>query len=113
MAEEDKAEEDKADEGRKRSGWSPTALGEGRSAALLVAVHALGLFMAITGGFISLIAALLGMIEWMSEEAEGYEMGDALIWFGLGALLVLLGGFLARIRDPQAPVERPDSWSSR
>ena len=89
-------------------GW-----GEGRSATLLVAVHALGLFMAITGGFIALIAALLGLIEWITDEDEGYELGDVLVWFILGAVLVLLGGFLARIRDPNAPVERPDSWSSR
>lgn len=97
----------------KRRSWSARALGEGRSATLLVAVHALGLFMGITGGFIALIAALLGLIEWITEEAEGYEVGDVLVWFILGAALVLLGGFLARIRDPQDPVERPDSWSSR
>ena len=49
---------------------------------LLVAVHALGLFMAITGGFIALIAALLGMIEWITDESQGYEVGDVLVWFG-------------------------------
>jgi hypothetical protein len=98
---------------KKPSGWSPSALGVGRSASFLVAVHALGLFMAITGGFIALIAALLGLIEWISEEAQGYEVGDVLVWFGMGAVLALLGGFLARIRDPRAPVERPDSWASR
>jgi hypothetical protein len=102
-----------AEDDNKRPGWSPAALGQGRNATLLVAVHALGLFMAITGGFIALIAALLGMIEWMSEEAQGYEIGDVLVWFGLGAVLSVIGGFLARIRDPNAPVERPDSWSSR
>ena len=98
---------------RKPSFWRPSELGEGWSAPVLVAVHALGLFMAITGGFIALIAALLGVIEWITDESQGYEVGDVLVWFGMGIVLALIGGFLARIRDPQAPVERPDSWSSR
>jgi hypothetical protein len=98
---------------KKTSSWRPSQLGEGWSGSLLVAVHALGLFMAIVGGFVALIAALLGMIEWITDEAQGYEVGDVLLWFGIGVILVLIGGYLARIRDPQAPVERPDSWSSR
>jgi uncharacterized membrane protein YidH (DUF202 family) len=80
---------------------------------LLVGTHALGLFMAIVGGFIALIAALLGMIQWISEESEGYEISDVLIWFLIGVALAVVGGFLARIREPNAPVDRPDSWSSR
>jgi fucose permease len=80
---------------------------------LLVGTHALGLFMAIVGGFIALIAALLGMIEWISDEAEGYAVGDVLVWFLIGIALALVGGFLARIREPHGPVDRPDSWTSR
>lgn len=80
---------------------------------LLVAARALGLLLAIVGGFIALVAALLGLIRWISEEAEGYEITDVLAWLVIGMTLALLGGFLARIKDPDAPVERPDSWSSR
>ena len=80
---------------------------------LLVAARALGLLMAIVGGFIALIAALLGLIRFISEEAEGYEITDVLAWLLIGMALALLGGFLARIKDPDAPVDRPDSWASR
>jgi hypothetical protein len=67
---------------------------------LLVGTHALGLFMAIVGGFIALIAALLGMIQWISDESEGYSIGAVLIWFLIGIALAVVGGFLARIQEP-------------
>lgn len=75
--------------------------------------HALGLFMAIVGGFIALIAALLGMIQWISDDSEGYDLKGVVIWFLIGIALAVAGGFLARIQEPNAPVERPDSWASR
>ena len=98
---------------KKTSLWGSGAREEGGRNALLIAAHALGLLMAIVGGFIALIAALLGMIEWISEEAEGYAIGGVLAWFLIGLALAGVGGWLARIKDPQAPVDRPDSWASR
>ena len=94
-------------------GSAPSRREDPLKSTLVVVTQALGLLMAIVGGFIALIAALLGMIQWISDESEGYEFTAVLVWFLVGIGLSVAGGFLARIKDQNAPVNRPDSWNAR